>query len=160
MFLLHVRNNKGLKYARIQGMRDPAEVIHAIRIGTGTDAHPEGYATDSGYETKVLNLIKKYNLTKYDTSPKPDIPTPEEPDDKKIYIYRVQIEADKNKKTAEKTCKTCKQATGYDCFYELGTDGFYRVFCGSFRYKENAEDRVNQIKDDYPTAFVVKRGVL
>lgn len=159
-FLLHVRNNKGLKYARIQGMRDPAEVIHAIRIGTGTDAHPEGYATDSGYETKVLNLIKKYNLTKYDTSPKPDIPTPEEPDDKKIYIYRVQIEADKNKKTAEKTCKTCKQATGYDCFYELGTDGFYRVFCGSFRYKENAEDRVNQIKDDYPTAFVVKRGVL
>lgn len=66
MFLLHVRNNKGLKYARIAGMTDPAAVIHAIRIGTGTDAKPEGYATDPSYETKVLKIIQENNLTRFD----------------------------------------------------------------------------------------------
>jgi flagellum-specific peptidoglycan hydrolase FlgJ len=67
MFLLHVQNSKGLKYARIKGMTDPAAVIHAIRIGTGTSSKPEGYCTDPNYETKILNLIKRYNLTQYDS---------------------------------------------------------------------------------------------
>ena len=67
MFLLHVQNNKGLKYARIAGMTDPAAVIHVIRIGTGTDAKPEGYATDPSYETKVLKIIQENNLTRFDT---------------------------------------------------------------------------------------------
>ncbi len=66
MFLLHVRNNKGLKYARIAGMTDAKQVIHAIRIGTGTDAVPEGYCTDPSYETKVLKLIDQYDLHQYD----------------------------------------------------------------------------------------------
>lgn len=65
MFLLHVRNNKGLKYARIAGMTDAKQVIHAIRIGTGTEAIPEGYCTDPNYETKVLRLIDQYDLHQY-----------------------------------------------------------------------------------------------
>ena len=77
MFLLHVQNSKGLKYARVAGMTDPAEVIHAIRIGTGTDTNPEGYCTDPSYETKVLSLIKEYNLTKYDQAAAP-APEPKE----------------------------------------------------------------------------------
>jgi cell division septation protein DedD len=67
MFLLHVQNSKGLKYARIKGMTDPAAVIHAIRIGTGTSSKPEGYCTDPNYEAKVLNIIRQYGLTKYDS---------------------------------------------------------------------------------------------
>lgn len=67
MFLLHVQNSKGYKYARIKGMTDPAEVIHAIRIGTGTGINPEGYCTDPNYEAKVLNIIRQYGLTKYDS---------------------------------------------------------------------------------------------
>ncbi len=66
MFLLHVRNNKGLKYASVAGMTDPAAVIHKIRIGTGTDAKPEGYCTDPNYETKVLRIIGENNLTRFD----------------------------------------------------------------------------------------------
>lgn len=66
MFLLHVQNSKGLKYARVKGMKDPAKVIHAIRIGTGSNTSPEGYCTDPNYETKVLKLIEQYNLTKFD----------------------------------------------------------------------------------------------
>lgn len=65
MFLLHVRNNKGYKYASVRGMADPAAVIRKIRIGTGTPEHPEGYCTDPNYETKVLNLIKQYNLDRF-----------------------------------------------------------------------------------------------
>lgn len=67
MFLLHVRNSKGYKYASVRGMTDPAAVIRRIRIGTGTDAQPEGYCTDPAYEGKVLNLIKEYDLTRFDT---------------------------------------------------------------------------------------------
>jgi len=66
-FLLYVRNDKGYKYRRVQGMTDPKEVIHAIRIGTGTDAKPEGYCTDPAYETKILKIIKDYDLTQFDT---------------------------------------------------------------------------------------------
>lgn len=64
-FLLHVRNNKGLKYARIQGWTDPLAVISAIRIGTGTDKNPEGYFTDPDYVDKIMKLISDYNLTQY-----------------------------------------------------------------------------------------------
>lgn len=66
-FLLHVSNSKGLKYARIQGWTDPQKVISAIRIGTGTDAKPEGYFTDPNYVTKIMKLIQDYNLTQYDS---------------------------------------------------------------------------------------------
>lgn len=66
MFLLYVENGKGYKYRRIQGMTDPAKVINAIRIGTGTNASPEGYCTDPSYEIKILRIIDENNLTKYD----------------------------------------------------------------------------------------------
>lgn len=78
MFLLHVQNSKGLKYARVAGMTDPAMVIHAIRIGTGTDTNSEGYCTDPVYETKILNLIREYNLTRFDQTSQP-MSEPEEP---------------------------------------------------------------------------------
>jgi len=68
MFLLHVRNNKGYKYASVAGMTDPAAVIRRIRIGTGTTSSPEGYCTDPAYETKILKIIKDNNLTRFDVN--------------------------------------------------------------------------------------------
>lgn len=76
-FLLHVQNNKGLKYARIQGWTDPMAVISAIRIGTGTDAVPEGYFTDPNYVDKIMKIIVDYNLTQYDQASQP-APEPKE----------------------------------------------------------------------------------
>ena len=164
-FLLHVRNDKGLKYARIKGVKNPAEAIHIIRIGTGTDAHPEGYATDSGYETKILNLIKKYNLTQYDSTLPIPTPEPEPVAGKKM--YRVQVEADRKKEAADATCKLIKNRTkkidpagkGYDCFIEKA-GSWNRVFCGSFEDLKNAEKRRDEIievfrKDQkYQGAFI------
>ena len=154
-FLLHVRNNKGLKYARIKGVKDPAEVIHIIRIGTGTNAHPEGYATDSGYEKKIMNLIKKYNLTQYDNH------GDSEPIRKTV--YRVQVEADEKFESTVKTVKEIKDCTDFECFVEKATDGLWHVYCGSFENKENARLRRKQIldifDDKYKGTFIVEKIV-
>ena len=150
MFLLHVRNNKGLKYARVAGMTDPAEVIHAIRIGTGTDKNPEGYCTDPAYETKILNLIKQYGLTKYDGNVQPV----------KKAVYRVQVSKKAYKKlaTAKKRVNTVKRKSGLESFYEQGTDGKYIVYCGSFNSKANAEARVKFLNSkNVKIAFVVEK---
>lgn len=141
-FLLHVRNDKGLKYARIKGITNPAEAINIIYIGTGTEKNPEGYATDSGYRTKVLNLIKKYNLTQYDSTL--PIPTPEPEPVKGKKMYRVQVEADRKKEIADATSQLIKVRLGYDCFSEK-VGSWYRVFCGSFEDKQKAEKRREEI---------------
>lgn len=153
MFLLHVRNNKGLKYARIAGMTDPAEIIHAIRIGTGTEAKPEGYCTDPSYEGKILKLIRDYNLTQYDTG-EPAKPTTPTPTTQKT--YRVQVGAYSVKANATKRSKTVKEKTGFDCFIEQ-TD-MWRVYCGSYQNKANAEARIKELKDKRITgAFIQER---
>ena len=148
-FLLHVQNNKGYKYARIKGVTDPAEAIHIIRIGTGTDKHPEGYATDSGYEKKILSLIKQYNLTRFDIIvPGDDSAIPSDinpaPSTEHKLMYRVQVEADRDYRVADETAVRIKQRLGYDCFRESG-QGWWRVYCGSFEVKANAEKRRDEI---------------
>lgn len=94
-FLLHVKNGKGLKYARIKGLTDPKTVIHYIRIGTGTDAKPEGYCTDPAYENKIMNLINAYNLTNYDSvmTGKKEVPKVEET--KALSVIDAAIEMNK-----------------------------------------------------------------
>lgn len=57
-FLLHVQYQGRYKYRMIQGMTDPLQVITIISRN--------GYATDPSYITKVMNIIQKNNLTKYD----------------------------------------------------------------------------------------------
>lgn len=157
MFLLHVRNNKGLKYARVAGMADPAAVIHAIRIGTGTDNSPEGYCTDPAYEGKILNLIKQYDLAKYDTASAPSTAPSTAPSaapltdtsgsdtDSPSMICRVQIGAYKKQSLAESTLQTTKRRTGYACFMQQEDDGMYHVYCGSFQIKANAEERARSL---------------
>ena len=146
-FLLYVRNNKGYKYRRIQGLTDPATVINYIRIGTGTNERPEGYCTDPNYETKILNLIREYNLTQYDpvkeTSQKTSLPKQET--QSKNVIYRVCVGTYKTKQNAEKRKQFVLSKTGYDCFLEIVNEK-YKVFCGSFSVKANAEKRVDELK--------------
>ena len=155
-FLLYVRNDKGYKYRRIQGVADPAEVIHVIRIGTGTDKAPEGYCTDPNYEPKILKLIKDYNLTKYDS-----VMAPKEEQETKQAMepaatrYRVQVGAYRQKGNATQRIKQIKKQAKLDSFMEH-TD-LYRVYCGSFESEENAKARVNILDNcRIKGAFVVK----
>lgn len=57
-FLRNVRNNSGYKYRQVVGMTDPEKVITAISKG--------GYATDPSYITKVMTIIRKEDLTRFD----------------------------------------------------------------------------------------------
>lgn len=58
MFLMHVRSGATYKYRAVIGMTDPEQVITAISRG--------GYATDPSYITKVMQIIRENDLTKYD----------------------------------------------------------------------------------------------
>lgn len=145
MFLLHVQNSKGYKYRRIQGMTDPAEIIHAIRIGTGTNEHPEGYCTDPAYEGKILKLIKDYDLTKFDAIAGINPPSAEPPAVSGTK-YRVQIGAYKTKANANNAVQRVANKAGLSCFIEHEGDGLYHVYCGSYSVKENAEARVKELR--------------
>ena len=145
-FLLYVKNDKGYKYRRLQGKTDPAEVINIIRVGTGTNKRPEGYCTDPNYETKILKIIKDYNLTQYDS-------VMDNTHDKRV-VYRVQINAFTSERNAINNCRHCPVLTGYKAFYELMDDGKYHVFCGSFDDPAGAEQRKNEIQGVYKGAFV------
>ena len=57
-YLLGAMNGNKKRYAGLKGEKDPAKAIGIIKAG--------GYATDTKYVNKVLSIINKYNLTKYD----------------------------------------------------------------------------------------------
>ena len=140
MFLLHVANNKGLKYARVAGMTDPAAIIHAIRIGTGTNEHPEGYCTDPAYEGKILSLIREYNLSRFDSA----VPTPTPTPSKR---YRVRVGIYNRMAYLERLRARIKEKTGLDCFTEKHDDGTH-IYCGSFDSEQNAKDRKKLLKEN------------
>ena len=65
-------------------------------------------------------------------------------------MYRVQVEADRTLDAAQKTIAYIEAATAkkekWKCFAEKGLDGWWRVFCGSFEDKKNADERAAAIK--------------
>ena len=61
-YLLGAMNGSKKRYAGLKGETDPAKAIGIIKAG--------GYATDTKYVSKVLSIINKYNLTKYDQGSK------------------------------------------------------------------------------------------
>lgn len=153
MFLLYVKNSKGYKYRRVQGVTDPAKAIHIIRIGTGTDTAPEGYCTDPAYEGKILNLIKQYDLAKFDAIAGINPPTETAPAASGTK-YRVQIGAYKTKANADNVVQRVKTNAGLSCFIERESDGLYHVYCGSYSVKANAEARKAELKTAGVTSMV------
>lgn len=165
MFLLHVQNGKGYKYRRLKGVTDPAKVIHIIRIGTGTSENPEGYCTDPNYESKILKLIKDYNLDRFNvatiTGDQVDGKERSEMAVKEIEYYRVakdykdgkyisQMGAYISKESAIKACESV--GSGFKVYdpngkvvYPVST-AQYRVQAGIFKSKENAEKLVAEMK--------------
>ncbi|MCD8348812.1 MAG: glucosaminidase domain-containing protein [Lachnospiraceae bacterium] len=58
-YLLGAMNGTKKRYAGLQGETDPQTAITIIKNG--------GYATDTSYVSKVMNVINKHNLTQYDS---------------------------------------------------------------------------------------------
>ena len=74
-YLCGAMNGSKLRYEGLKGETDYKKAIQIIKDG--------GYATDSKYVDKIISLIEKYNLARFDESEVKDEPvvnpTPEEP---------------------------------------------------------------------------------
>lgn len=57
-YLLGAMNGSKKRYAGLKGETDPQKAIQIIKDG--------GYATDTKYVSKILDIIKRFNLTYYD----------------------------------------------------------------------------------------------
>ena len=57
-YLTGAKNGSRLRYAGVAGCRDPKKTIQIIKNG--------GYATAANYVSVIMNVINRYNLTKYD----------------------------------------------------------------------------------------------
>ena len=57
-YLLNAMNGSKLRYEGLRGCKKPKKAIQIIKDG--------GYATDPNYVSKIMGIIKRFNLTQYD----------------------------------------------------------------------------------------------
>ena len=57
-YLRYAINGYNLRYSGVSGNKSYKKTIEIIKNG--------GYATDPEYVSKICNIIKRFNLTKYD----------------------------------------------------------------------------------------------
>ena len=110
------------RYVNLKGVTDPMTYLNLIK--------QDGYATSLNYVNNLYNIIKSYELLKYDV---PDTP-------KKI-IYRVQVGAYSVKQNAINT-QTKLAKDGYKGNIVTGEKNgkpLYRVQVGAYSNKKNAE---------------------
>lgn len=108
-------------YANLKGVADPQKYLTNIRS--------DGYATSLNYVTNVMNVVKKYNLTKYD---KEVAPTPSPTPTKKIpsIIYGIKTMSAKLPDVSNgKDAGNGKMIVGIKIGVDIGSVK-YRVHCG------------------------------
>lgn len=81
-YLLNAKNGDDLRYAGLKKCKKPKKAIKIIKEG--------GYATDPQYVSKLMNIIKRFNLTQYDSTS--TVETEKETfESNKIVTYRVRV---------------------------------------------------------------------
>lgn len=166
-YLLGAKNGSALRYGSLVGCTDYKQAATIVKSG--------GYATDSQYVSKLCNIIERFGLNKYDkntdvedgtSSPT----TPSTPIQETKY-YRVgtgwtngkcqnQVGAYEIKNNAIKTADSARDENK-KTYYVFDDDGKivytaeykapagsvqYKVQCGSFSIKFNAEKLQKQVK--------------
>lgn len=172
LFLTHVKlSATQYKYRDVVGMTDPEKMITLIS--------KRGYATGTTYISSNMRIINQYNLTKYDkqamaalasgtnqntssnankgtqkpsssASTQSTTPSPTTP---KTTFYRVQVGVFTTTSKRDKLIKNIKSKLGFDCFYEKIGNNYY-VYCGSFKDKNVATQRMNQLRSKGFDAFI------
>ena len=142
-YLLGAMNGKKKRYEGLSEAKDYMNAITIIKNG--------GYATDPSYISKIVSIIWRFGLDKYDS---------EKPDPSEIVIddgvyYRVQVGRYKSEMFAKGWAATVTELTGFDTFVEA--DGSeHVVICGSFKEEDNAKERVRKLIDIFGIdSFVV-----
>lgn len=72
-YLLNAANGKKQRYAGLAGEKDYRKAAQIIKDG--------GYATDTKYVSKLVNIIEKWNLTRYNASGSGSTPKPSAAED-------------------------------------------------------------------------------
>lgn len=172
LFLTHVKlSATQYKYRDVVGMTDPEKMITLIS--------KRGYATGTTYISSNMRIINQYNLTKYDKqamtalasgtnqntssdankgTQKPSSSTPTQsttpsPTTPKTTFYRIQTGVFTTTSKRDKLIKNIKNKLGFDCFYEKIGNNYY-VYCGSFKDRNIAVQRVTQLKSKGFDAFI------
>lgn len=154
------------RYPNVNMIKDAETQVRLLKKG--------GYATDPNYVSKLLNIINRFNLTQYDNgitpsvwntssdankgTQKPSSVTPTQsttpsPTTPKTTFYRVQTGVFTTTSKRDKLIKNIKNKLGFDCFYEKIGNNYY-VYCGSFKDRNIAVQRVTQLKSKGFDAFI------
>lgn len=178
-YLLGAKNGSSLRYGALVGCKDYKQAATIVKSG--------GYATDSQYVNKLCNIIERFGLNKYDYNTdveenKEPVSEPSTPV-QTISYYRVgtgwkngkcqnQIGAYEIKDNAIKAAASSKDTnkqtyyvfddngkTVYTAKYEAPVGSLqYKVQCGSFTVKANAEKLQKQIKSKGFDAIIKQEG--
>ena len=120
-------------YKNLKGITDPQKYLETIKA--------DGYCTSQNYVRNVMNIIKKYNLTKYDPQPESQ------------KYYRVQVGAFKSEVNAKRLQVKIKAAGFSVIIKKVGN--LYKCQLGAFKNKANAEDLLQRVKSKGFDAFLI-----
>lgn len=79
-YLLNAKNGNKLRYAGLKGCKKPKKAVKIIKEG--------GYATDPQYVSKLMGIIKRFNLTQYDVK---EATQQKQIDKSKTKTYKVRV---------------------------------------------------------------------
>lgn len=137
-YLLGAMNGSKKRYEGLLNCKNYREAITLIKKG--------GYATDSKYVDKICSIIQRFNLDRYDSEIKPQ----EQKEEAVIDIsdqYFVQANSYKVRRYADAYASKIKEK-GIPVFVKtVSTGDPYRVICGVFSIKKNAEIRKQKVMD-------------
>jgi hypothetical protein len=140
------------RYPNVNMIKEAEEQVRLLKAG--------GYATDPNYVSKLLNIIRRFDLTQYDKGIVPDIwsrgdATPEpKPEPQKQKAYRVRVGIYRQQEYLAALRQKIKDALNLDCFTESHEDGIH-IFCGSFSSLENARAREKILNNaEFETSIV------
>ena len=158
-YFMNATNGKNKRYPGIAGERDYKTVISIIKAG--------GYATDPNYVDKLINLVERWGLFKYDDVEMPDIGNGDILPETGNQWYRVRLSWGTSMSGQigayhdfEKAKQKVDQNPRYKVFDESGNVLYeikkseYKVQVGSFSNKEYAERRVLDLKKDGISSFL------
>ena len=125
------------RYVNLKGVTDPLTYLNNIKA--------DGYATSINYVNNLYNVIKSYELLKYDV------------EEKKKTIYKVQVGAYSKKQNAINMQNTLK-SYGYNTIIatsEKNGKPLYRVQLGAYSVKSNADKLVSTLKTKYNLSAIM-----
>jgi hypothetical protein len=158
-YFLNAMNGSEKRYKGISGNKDYKSVINIIVKGK--------YATDPNYASKLISLVERWGLFKYDDVDMPDAGDGDILPETELPWYRVRLTWGTSMKDQlgayhdiEQAKKKVNENPKYKVFDESGKVVYevikteYKVQVGSFSNKANAERRVADLKKKGIQSFI------